>query len=194
MQVVAVIQRKGQRPLERNPSADVFYGIITAENWALAQFTPPMAGPARRPPRAALVTPELKSSIKRFERRFRGAQARWACRYGIITAENWALAQFTPPMAGPARRTPRAALVTPELKSSIKRFERRFRGAQARWACRYGIITAENWALAQFTPPMARPARRPPRAALVTPEPKSSIRRLNAAFAAHRPVGPAVMV
>ena len=119
-----------------------FYGIITAENWALAQFTPPMAGPARRTPRAALVTPELKSSIKRFERRFRGAQARWACRYGIITAENWALAQFTPPMAGPARRTPRAALVTPELKSSIRRFERRFRGAQARWACRYIIKIA----------------------------------------------------
>ena len=98
--------------------------------------------------------------------------------YGIITAENWALAQFTPPMAGPTRRTPRAAPVTPEPKSSIKRFERRFRGAQARWACRYGIITAENWALAQFTPPMAGPARGPPRAAPFPPKPKPSIRKL----------------
>ena len=144
-----------------------------------------MAGPARRTPRAAPVTPELKSSIRRFERRFRGAQARWACRYGIITAENWALAQFTPPMAGPTRRTPRAAPVTPEPKSSIKRFERRFRGAQARWACRYGIITAVNWASAQSSPPLAGPARQPPRPALVAPEPKPSIRRFCAPLSRH---------
>ena len=58
----------------------------------------------------------------------------------------------------------------PEPKPSIRRFARRFRGAQARWACRYGIITAGKTALL-FSAASGRPHAGKRHAALVTPDP-----------------------